>query len=165
MKRAFWIALFFMIGLMIGTFFLGKEVIFNNIDYHIPEKYKIEIKDHNQKYIEVSFYDEEGYKVDEYCVPNKQRQRILKERILTDAFCNVYPLYTALYILCSAAILLYFIQWCYSIDCCKPSKYRSRKWYSCCTGLCDRRCDLYNAIDAYDLTPHKQRFNLFWGYQ
>jgi hypothetical protein len=163
MKRAFWIAMFFTVGLVIGTFFLGKEVIFSNTDYHIPEEYKIEIIEHNQRYILVNLYDEEGYKVDEYVVPVKQIQRIIKERILTDGFYNVHPWYTALYVLCSLAILAYFIQWCVSVDCCKPYN-RQTNWESLCYGLCDKRCNLYNAIDTYDLTPHKQRFNLFWGY-
>lgn len=163
MKRAFWIALFFMVGLIIGTFFLGKEVIFNNVDYHIPEEYKIEINNDSQRYIEVILYNEEGYEVDKYYVPYKQRQRIIKERILTDRFYSVYPWYAALYFLYVGGLLIYFIQWCYSIDCCKPSR-RDGEWYSCCTGFCDKRCNLYNAIDEYDLTPHKKRFKLFWGY-
>ena len=163
MKRVLWITIPFMLSLMVGIFFLGKEVIFHKIDYHIPSEYEIHIGEYNSHYILVEFYNDEGYRCDKYVVSKKQRQRIVKERIVNDYFYSVYPFYTLLYWLLVIAFVVYFIQWWVSVDCCKPAG-RYDEWSASCYGLCDKRCDLYNKIKDYDLTPHKEKFNHFWGY-
>ena len=167
MKRVLLITIPFMIGLMIGIFFLGKEVIFGKFNYHIPENYKIEIEKcySDENFIFVNLYDEEGYKVNYYKVPKKQKQKLVEERIIKIDLGDTYPFFLFLYAILVIGFLVYFIQWCFSIGCCNPSENHDKEWYSQCMGLCDKRCALYNKITKYDLTPHKNRFKGFWGYK